>query len=511
MLSWLMKRLIYNAKRIYTKNLENDADSILLDGEYIVNVGKRDDFLDEIRKGVPQIDAEQAVILPGFIDAHNHFCYMAADQLKINLGGIFDIETLFRKLREDAKRIPLDKPVLGCNWEYDNTHINLRLTDKDLDELFPGREVQIEERTGHLSVTNKYTLTRAGIDWKNTGCNCAWSPSNFTGEICGKVNSQLGKYFKEMLFSPENLKLCLKNAERTALSKGLTGIHVICSADDFPILYDFQDCLALDLRIFTETKNVSYIQSMGLQQIGGCGAVMVDGDTSAETAAFFEPYCNHPNTKGILYYTDEELYDYVHAAHSRDMQIGLHCVGDAASDQLIRTIERLQKEDPRPIRHRIEHFEFADDSMIQRVKAANICLSIQPGFNHLWPHEEYFEDVGKKRALQADRVASLVNAGIHVCFGSDCPVTPCDPLLAIHSAVNHSNPAERIDVRTAIDCQTIEGAYCGYEENVRGSIEPGKIADLVFLKEDPLTVPQDSLKDIKVLRTITEGQSMFVA
>ncbi|MBR6088352.1 MAG: amidohydrolase [Anaerolineaceae bacterium] len=505
-----MKSLIYNAKRIHTPKNSGHADSILINGKHIEAIGEREMFLPEIRKGIRQVDAEQAVILPGFIDAHNHFCYMAEGTLKIDLGGLFDKNQIFQKIRENCQKIPEDKPILCCNWEYDNMHKDIRITDTELDAIVRNREIHIQERTGHLSVTNKYTLAHAGIEWQNSNCCCAWSPSEFTGEICGKVNSMLSKYFTEELFSPENLKLCLKNAERTAHSKGVTGIHVICNTDDFPILYDFQDCLALDLTIFTETKDVQKIHSLGLRQIGGCGAVMVDGDTSAETAAFLEPYTNNPDNYGILFYRDDELYDYIRAAHSRDMQIGLHCVGDAASDQMIRTIARVQAEDPRPLRHRIEHFEFSNDDMIRRVKDLGICLSVQPAFNHLWPHTDYYIDLGEKRVFQADRIASLVKAGIHVCFGSDCPVTPCDPLLAIHSAVNHSNPAERIDVDTAIRCQTRESAYCGNYEHERGSIETGKIADLVFLEEDPLTVDKEAIRDIHVLRTVTEGQSVFL-
>ena len=221
-----------------------------------------------------------------------------------------------------------------------------------------------------------------------------------------------------------------------------------------------------------------------------------------------EPYTDHPDCKGILYYTDEELYEYVHDAHVHNMQIGLHCVGDAAADQLIRTIERVQREDPRPLRHRIEHFEFGTDEMIRRVKNAGMCFSLQPGFNAVWPHESYLELLGD-RAEIADRIAGPVHSGAPVGFGSDCPVTMCSPLFAIDAAVNHSNVKERIDVRTAIDCHTWQAAYCGCEEDLYGSIAPGKIADLVFLEKDPLTVPQDEIKNIQVLRTIKDGESVF--
>lgn len=504
-----MKKLITNAARIHLKNNTSNADSILIDDSKIVSIGKKDQFQYEIEQGIEIIDAERSVILPGFIDAHNHFCYMATEAFKINLCGLYTKSEILHKIHENLKSIPVNKPILCCNWEYGFIPAEERISADDLDNNFPGREVQIEERSGHLSITNKYTLDRAGIDWRSSGCRCPNNPAVFSGEICGKVNSALGRYFKCEIFSPENLRLCYKNAAATALSHGVTGIHAICSENDFDNLYNFQSCIPLHLLFYVETKNVEKIHNLGIPQIGGCGAVMVDGDTTPYTAAFFTPYDDHPETKGILYYSDEELLDYVRHAHQYNMQIGLHCVGDAASDQLIRSIETVQKKNPKPIRHRIEHFEFANDDMIRRVKKANICLSVQPTFNHIWPHDTYIENLGEERALQADRIGSPIHAGIHVCFGSDCPVTACAPLLAIQSAVLHSNPAERIDAATAIDCQTFQSAYCGNTEHLYGSIAPGKTADLVFLAEDPLTVPSESIKDIKVRHTMVSGEIVF--
>ncbi len=301
----------------------------------------------------------------------------------------------------------------------------------------------------------------------------------------------------------------METAARNALSRGVTGVHAILSETDCDSLRDFFSCLPIHTRIYTESKNVSKVHDIGLGQIGGCGAVAVDGDTTPYTAAFLEPYRIRPKSKGRLYYTDRELYDYVHAAHKRDMQVGLHCVGDAASAQLLGVYERILAEDPKPLRHRIEHFEFADDEMVRRIAAAGICLSVQPAFNRLWPHEIYIEDLGEERALQADRIGSLLRAGIHVCFGSDAPVTPCNPLLAIHSAVNHSNPAERISPAAAISCHTFQSAYCGFEEDLFGSIEPGKIADLVFLEEDPLTVCPERIREIRICRTMRAGEIVF--
>ena len=502
------KKLIINAGRIHTHNSQTNADSILITDDKITAIGKRDDFLSEIRGGIRTIDAENGVILPGFIDAHNHFCAMGEAELSIDIGGITEKDAIIARILEASADYAEDRPILCRNFEYDFIPLDHLISADDLDRVFPNRIIQLEERTGHLSVTNRFTLEKAGIDWRHGGCRCPKDPSIFTGMICGRENSRLCNFFKDELFSPEHLKLAIKKATSIALSRGVTGVHVICNEKDFEVLDEFQHCLPIHLRIYVESKDVEKIHQLGYTQIGGCGKVMVDGDTTPFTAAFFEPYLDHPSSKGILYYTDEELYEYVRAAHIRNMQIALHCVGDAASDQLIRVVERLQREDPRPLRHRVEHFEFANDAMIQRVKNAGMCFSLQPGFNAIWPHDSYFESLGD-RALEADRIAGPVRSGAPVAFGSDCPVTECDPLFTIQSAVNHSNPAERIDVETAIDCLTRQAAFVGFEEKLYGTIDPGKIADLVILERDPLTVPRDEIKEIPVQRTIHEGEVVF--
>jgi hypothetical protein len=238
---------------------------------------------------------------------------------------------------------------------------------------------------------------------------------------------------------------------------------------------------------------------------------MVDGDTGPYTAAFLEPYRNRPNTKGLLYYSDEELEDYIWNAHSAGLQVALHCIGDAASEQFLNAIENAQQRNPRPIRHRIEHFEFGTSEQITRAKKMGVAISLQPTFNHYWPHTTYFSDLGEERAMRSDPIRSVIDRGVPVGFGSDCPVTPCDPLLTIHSAVNHSLPHERISPNQAIRCHTLGGAYLGNEETEIGSITVGKAADLVFLAADPAQVIPDEIKDIPVLKTIINGETVYSA
>lgn len=504
-----MKKVICNIQKIILDRNDPNANAILLDGKRIKAIGDYEDFLSEIRSGAEIIDAENNVVCPGFIDAHNHFSYMGMEMFEISLDGLTDPDAIRTVLREANEKLPQGQPLLCTHYEIDYIHNLHHLTKEDLDKAAPGRLIQITDRSGHMSVTNELTLNAAGIPLEDAGCMCPAQPTKFTGEICGTANSKLSHFFLEHMHTPMNLKLAWKSAAETAVAHGVTSLYVMCIENELELLSDYCSCLPLHLKLYTETKDVERVKAAGLKQIGGCGKVVVDGDTGPFTAAFFEPYIDRPETRGCLYYSDEELNDYVWNAHHAGIQIVLHCVGDRASWQLMNAIEKAQQREKKKLRHRIEHFEFADDVMKDRAKQLGICLSIQPSFNHFWPHTIYADSLGSVRANQADPIRSLSDRAIPLAFGSDCPVTPCDPLLTIHSAVNHSNPIERISAAKALHYQTIGSAFAGHEENERGSIAPGKFADLVILGADPSAVPPKKIKDIPIIATISAGELVY--
>jgi hypothetical protein len=210
-----------------------------------------------------------------------------------------------------------------------------------------------------------------------------------------------------------------------------------------------------------------------------------------------------------LYYSNEELEDFVWEAHSAGLQIALHCIGDGASDQLLTILEKVMERKPRALRHRIEHFEFGTHDQIERAKKLGVMISMQPAFNYFWPHDTYISQLGAERALRSDPVGSVVRSGVPIGFGSDCPVTPCDPLLTIYSALHHSLENQRISADQAIAAHTIGAAYIGNDEKELGSLSVGKAADLVFLDADPAAVAPHEVKEISVLKTVVCGEAVY--
>jgi predicted amidohydrolase YtcJ len=189
----------------------------------------------------------------------------------------------------------------------------------------------------------------------------------------------------------------------------------------------------------------------------------------------------------------------------------MHAVGDWAAEQALNAYERALERWPRPDhRHRIEHFEVYDQELVERTRQLGVHLAIQPPFNvYFGGHTRLNSILGEERARRSDPVRSLVKAGVPVGGGSDSTVTPMQPLYGVFSAVNHSNPTERIDVDRALQLYTLDNAALAFEEKEKGSLQVGKLGDLVVLADDPTSVTPETIADIAVEMTVVGGEIVF--
>lgn len=280
-------------------------------------------------------------------------------------------------------------------------------------------------------------------------------------------------------------------------------------------MQDDRDVLALiscqqELPVHTvlmyQTMDVERVLALGLPRIGGC--LTVDGACFEHTAAFYEPYLDAPRTCGVLNYSEETIAGFVRRAHDAGLQVGMHAVGDRAIDTLVRSYVNAQAENPRrDARHRVEHFQLPSEWAIDEARRLDLALPMQPVFSHLWDHpgdSDYERSFGVLRAERMEPLVRLVGLGLHVAGGSDSPVTPIDPLLGIHAAVNNPRPSRRTTVDHALRMFTVNGAWVAHEEAIRGSISVGSVADLVVLHDDPYSNPS-GIGDIDVCLTIHEG------
>lgn len=495
-----MTTLLIHSANILTLAPNNPtADAVLIGAEQILAVGQAEAIQQQYAGQIDQfLDAHGATILPGFIDAHIHLGITALGLLAVDLDGCDSIPALLGKIHAASLDLPEQALMVAINFQPELNSQNRWPSLEELDQAGRGHPIYLMERTGHISLVN-------------SAAGNLTNPPLPAGILRGHENSTAFTQLWDLFSRQANLPHALTQATQVAARNGVTTLHALDDLDVVKVILAEADHLPVHIVAYTQSKDISAVQALGLRQIGGCGSVMVDGDFSPHTAALLDPYLDDPTTAGILYYSDQELDDYVLAAHRAGLQVALHCVGSAAIEQLLNAYERALIAFPRSDhRHRIEHFELPAPGQKERALNLGICLSMQPAFNHYWPHtEEYPQIVGEARAALVDPLASLHAAGLPIALGSDSPVTPVAPLLWLQSAVTHSNPSERVTVLDALRMATTGGSYAAFEEGQKGTLEPGKLADLVFLSANPADVASDQISTIQVLKTMVAGRFVY--
>ncbi|NLT47395.1 MAG: amidohydrolase family protein [Clostridiales bacterium] len=249
----------------------------------------------------------------------------------------------------------------------------------------------------------------------------------------------------------------------------------------------------------------------------GPSKLMIDGSSSGPTAATLEPYTSDPNSHGILSMDPKDVDEFVLKAHKAGYQVTSHAVGDKAVTVIVNAIEKAMKAYPREdCRHRIEHCAMINDELLDRIKALGIVPILNPIFLYEFG-DGYMVNYGKERAYRMFAAKSFLDKGILAAGSSDCPITFSNPILNMHLACNRTtqkgqviNAEECIGVLDALRMFTYNGAYASFEEGIKGTLEEGKLADLVVLSEDLTKVEPRNLKDVVVDMTYIDGEKVYV-
>ncbi|NIO71272.1 MAG: amidohydrolase family protein, partial [Anaerolineae bacterium] len=383
---------------------------------------------------------------------------------------------------------------------------------KPLDTTAPDNPVYLIGVTGHTSVVNTRALEILALpdDMPGLMRDAQGQPN---GLLSDQANSLAEDKFSGLFGAGEKAVETIPLAVEKAHSVGITTLHALeggLTSRDRAVqeFLALMPTLSLRIVLYYQTMDVDKVVAMGLPRIGGC--ILLDGDVGPHTAALSKPYADDPECYGTLYHSQEEIDAFVLKAHKAGLQVAMHAVGDAAVEQALNAYEAALAAYPRDDhRHRIEHCEVIREDQIQRAQRLGVALAIQPPFNHYWPHTEYYPLLGEERAWKADPVRTLMRPGLLVAGGSDSTVTPLGPLIGVHAAVNHSNPAERVSVEEGLQLYTINAARIAFQEADRGSLEVGKLGDLVVLADDPRTVAPAAIADIPVEMTVVGGEIVY--
>jgi predicted amidohydrolase YtcJ len=264
----------------------------------------------------------------------------------------------------------------------------------------------------------------------------------------------------------------------------------------------------LDCVIGSELRKDSVDNAL---RVGGA-VIFADGYLAARTAALFQPYSDYSDSSGRLLCTREEMNALAIKVHQANVQLVIHAMGDKAVDAALTTLKEASKEAPgKEFRNRIEQAAVLNEGLIERMRKQKVIVSVQPRvIDSEFSVWSAAERVGPERARWLYPLKTLLSEGIVVSGGSDCPMEPLSPLIGIQTAVMRDFfPEERITVDEAMRIYTVNAAYASFEENVKGSIEEGKLADLTVLSRDPLNVPPNKIGDIKVEMTIVGGRIVY--
>ena len=503
---------IRNANIVTMNPRQPRAKALAVRDGRIVAVGSWEEVA-PYTEGLAVLDLTDQTVLPGFIDTHAHFLWTALSLAALDLSGGNDHVSLQAIIRQATAQTPPGELIFGMGF----TEYALEIEQPSpiiqiLDAAAPENPVFVMGVTGHTSAVNTRALELlalpAGIPGVMRGAS-----GQPNGLLADRANILAWERFGVSFGAGERASEMITLAEEKALSVGLTSLHALeggSISEDVTItdLLIAMPTLRLRLVLYYQTMDVDRVVKLGLPRIGGC--ILLDGDVGPRTAALSEPYADDPTCYGTLYYTQEEVDAFVLKAHKAGLQVAMHAVGDGAVEQALAAYEAaLDAHSRDDHRHRIEHCEIIREEQIERARRLGVALAIQPPFNHYWPHTTYYSSLGEERAWKADPVRSLMRPGLLIAGGSDSTVTPLGPLIGVHAAVNHSNPAERIDVREALELYTINAARIGLEEQDKGSLEVGKLGDIVVLSEDPFGVEPSQIKEIPVEMTIVSGQIVY--
>jgi predicted amidohydrolase YtcJ len=492
-------------------------------------------------KATQVIDAQQMTIVPGFIDCHNH---AVGDQLlyDVVVGNPFEVEfvtidSIVAKLRARALQTPPGHWVEG--YFYDDTKVKdgREINVHDLDKVSKDHLVSVQHRGGHTMYYNSKALQAAGLSRASTNPPGGTFDRDSAGNLNGRVTDLARAVFDNVgereQFTPEQAfersRAAMAHISKQFARYGLTTVHHE-HFDGPPALRGIEAIRAAgELRhrvcFSMSGKALDEMIESGLQtgfgdewlRLGTTTEYLVDGSFSERTMALSSPYPGRGGYKGNITTTQEALDAWVLRMHRAKIQVNCHANGDVAIDAVLTALERAQKQMPiADTRPQITHCTLITEALVRRIKDVGAVPA--PFTTYAYYNTDKFHFYGEELMKRSMAYRSFIDAGITAAAGSDFPPGPFAPLMGIQGMVTRTGwngeqwgLNQRVTAAEALKINTLNGAYASHEERIKGSITTGKLADFVILSEDLQTVAQDKIKDIKVVRTVTGGTTMYQA
>jgi hypothetical protein len=516
---------------IYTQDpAQPKAEAIALRGDRILAVGSAA-YVQQFRTQTTRIIAAHGqTLLPGFIDAHSHpLLQSVATGVDVGLSSIAEVKAA---LARKAASTPPGEWVIGIMYDDTKFREGRALNRADLDAVIADHPVIVRHRGGHTAVVNSKAYSLAGID-ANTPDPVGGKFFRENGELTGKVAELAVDVFEKVgLWPIEDRATRAKSA--ALISRKMAACGLTSTTDAFTERENFiayQDARAVDELCYRITvmpngrsEFFSGMKMAGLRSGFGDDVIRIgavkyaaDGSASERTMRMSTPYTGRSDDFGILTMDQQQIDAAVQDALAHGFRIGIHANGDVTIGMVLDAYERGLKgwTGPNP-RLRIEHCSLVNPDIIARIKALGVIPA--PFYTYAYYHGEKWSEYGDAKMEHMFAHRSFLDAGIPVAPASDFTPGPYEPMMALQSMVTRQDrtghvwgPSQRISVEEALRICTVNGAYASFEENLKGSLTPGKLADCVLLGEDPHHVDPLRLVDIPVVRTVLGGRTVHEA
>ncbi len=533
--------LILSNGRVHTMSAALPfATTVAIRGDRILAVGTDEETRPLRGPNTQIIDLQGRTVVPGFIDAHIHFAQWALRRQWIDLSDAASPEEALERVAKRAAVTPPDAWILGGGFDRNAWPGAAWLIRQMLDAVAPRHPVLLHSKDYHSIWVNSLTLRLANVTRETPdphGGRIERDPA--TDEPTGILSERAVELVQHEVPPPtiDQAVAALREAQPLAWRAGLTGIHEISDTDDLLAFRAFQALRrvgglgirvlqhipATRLRAFTEAGIQSGFGDEWLR-IGGVKFFM-DGALGSRTADMLHPYDGEPENCGVPVTGEDEMREYALQASRAGLSVSVHAIGDRANRRILNALEAVRAEEARAgrpqLRHRIEHVQLLHPDDLPRLARLDIIASMQP--IHATSDMEMAERFwGPERCRLAYAWRSLLDAGTRLAFGSDAPVEPFDVLAGLYAAVTRRmpdgapgpdgwQPQERITAREALHAYTLGAAYAAGEEGIKGSLEPGKLADMVVLSRDVLSCPAEEILDTRVEATLIGGQIVYKA
>lgn len=529
---------------VVTVNPQNDiAEAVGIKRNKIVFVGSSadiDKFIDE--KKTRLIDLKGRTLAPGFIDCHFHpilYGFMGNAIIDVKYPKVKSIAEMLELIKKAAEETPEGRWIKLWGYDQNKYAEGRHPTLDDLDAAAPNHPVQCMRICGHLGVYNKLALAAGGIRTPADAGKFGKDEVEVAdGRLTGKTYDLTNFYlWSKVAYTEEEMWTAIRQSNDLLLRSGITSIHDPGETGKagYSIMYkaakngafkprQYMMLHSIFGRSFSALDNERFIENgfhTGLGdekfRIGSC-KFMIDGGTSGPSCATREPYSHAPSLPGILAWEREEVWDYIKYINDHDNQSTAHAVGDLAVEFMVEGYEKAlagRPRKPEEHRHRIEHCAIVDQELVDRIAKLGVIAVTNPHFMTIngSDYKRYYgERINYFFALR-----SFIDAGARPAFGSDAPTAPQEVTRGLDGAVNRVDrrtgevcgPEQRISLLEAIRCYTINGAYASFEEDIKGSVEVGKLADIAVFDRDIINYPVGRIMDAQIDMTMINGEIVY--